>query len=1397
MAIILAWVLLFSNVGGPLICHAKASSQTEQEELEEENDILPDAEVSQEHAGAKILPAAAEAMTDRSERYKINRHLLSEGANYTTDEGDKAYSNIVDKKVTVDSIRAKGGKYAKCKPEGKVKEGIDKEHYYKLAFENKVGSYVNGGYYDNKGQHHGAVHMVEKFYKKYQVYSQVYSYTVTDDATMTVDYYYFIYIWWELIDDDYHKSSDADYLTYCLQYGVSISKDDTAYAKEKQTYDALTEKEKYKVACAIYYGPHREKGGQYYTTLKKKLNADSKGYDPSTWSRTMWHRYAATQFYIWTVTNSDKFSHGDAVATAKQFDKAYPTENESCYNFYVQLKAYAENAVRLPRFMSDDSKTTSKETLSLQTDGCYAVTLHDANAMIKTGTFSCDNSDVEIQVISDTELMLKSAKPVALANLTFQKKEQVPDANGLWYYANNKSQNMVDSIVSVTDCVGYLQLQTSDTDDTPLKVHKVGAATGKAYANAGYAVFTSWKSAAVYDPETKKTMVDEKGNTLKSSDYIAGLIYQTETGQPWNFTVYSEAKETELRKTGYNVKTVYHLAYYVKKGCTSNALPATYCITTDETGWAQTGKIKRRVVDGQDVTYYGYYMVEFQAPEHCEPAYPVKVENGSLTEGICCLKWNTPEEYNQSAKTQVDEEHTGGIKIYKYETGSMLPLKNVVFHIYEDAECTRLYREVTTGEDGYAYADQMAPGTYYVKEKYGQGIHVKDQSVTEVQISSDELTVIDKSNTPITVRIHLQKKADGTLFPEGFSPEDYSVAGAEYTLYAAEDIIGSNGTVLFHKDDLVYTMVCDDSGYAQVPMKFAQEHLRLGSYYVKETKAPYGYELDNTKYLVEAWNPEAAVSEATEAKVSEADVDRDEFTEENSVYNIWVDVAAEKPVTKSIRLHKTANNTDCQGNWSTGDLEGAIFSVYCVDKMAADGLEVTKDNYKMIPFIDGEYDAYRAIICEDGANVHQMVTDAKGVAETSKLLAGNYVVVECKAPAGYDLTAPIWVSLPEDADEDYAYVEAVDQMLTGTITISKVGDLPVQTQTQDTAFGTVHQLVFEKRALAGVEFVIYDENLQAIQRVTTRSDGQAVTGELPLGTYYVQESKTLHGLVLDQQYYTARITEGNKHEIIDAYVKLQNDVMQAEVAIYKEGEMVVPSPDGAFSIATGPLEGVTFGVYNKTDIFSADGSLLLPAATLMGIATTNEEGEALLTGKLLPGTYYYQELRTLEGYVIDSRRYEFSLSLTSNQPIERIEVNRESPVMNYFYNAAVRLHKVDGTNASVRLEGVEFALYDAQTNECVGYYTTDKNGEIKIDRMPFGSWYFKETKPLKGYQVDTTQYTFTISETGNAIDLVVKNYPTIDLGYKESSKVGVVFTIGIVFVVCGLILGVVKRKRRK
>lgn len=67
-----------------------------------------------------------------------------------------------------------------------------------------------------------------------------------------------------------------------------------------------------------------------------------------------------------------------------------------------------------------------------------------------------------------------------------------------------------------------------------------------------------------------------------------------------------------------------------------------------------------------------------------------------------------------------------------------------------------------------------------------------------------------------------------------------------------------------------------------------------------------------------------------------------------------------------------------------------------------------------------------------------------------------------------------------------------------------------------------------------------------------------------------------------------------------------------------------------------------------------------------------------------------------------------------------------------------------------RLAGASFALYYRQ-NEWEEYelysarqYITDGNGEINLDNLPEGQYYFVEVKPPLGYQPDATRHYFTI-----------------------------------------------------
>lgn len=206
-----------------------------------------------------------------------------------------------------------------------------------------------------------------------------------------------------------------------------------------------------------------------------------------------------------------------------------------------------------------------------------------------------------------------------------------------------------------------------------------------------------------------------------------------------------------------------------------------------------------------------------------------------------------PEGYNLSDKTYtvVVEEHRdetlvfeyfntkirGNIKLKKVgEDGE--GLENAEFSIYKstDTEFKVPISTVKSNLDGEILFENVAYGEYKIKEtKAPEGYNLSDK-VLEAKITTQDevvdLTTNPVSNTKIRGNIEILKRNRNTHNP---------LKGATIGLYSVIDMLidekisGDDGRVVF-------------------------ENLEYGSYYFKETKAPSGYILDNTKYYFDIEN---------------------------------------------------------------------------------------------------------------------------------------------------------------------------------------------------------------------------------------------------------------------------------------------------------------------------------------------------------------------------------------------------------------------------------------------------------------------------------------------------------------------------------------------------------------
>ncbi len=148
-----------------------------------------------------------------------------------------------------------------------------------------------------------------------------------------------------------------------------------------------------------------------------------------------------------------------------------------------------------------------------------------------------------------------------------------------------------------------------------------------------------------------------------------------------------------------------------------------------------------------------------------------------------------------------------------------------------------------------------------------------------------------------------------------------------------------------------------------------------------------------------------------------------------------------------------------------------------------------------------------------------------------------------------------------------------------------------------------------------------------------------------------------------------------------------------------------------------PLAGVVFRLFDANGNKIADG-------------TTDATGKVTFSGLRL-GKYVYQEISTVDGYVLDETKYDFSLT-TANL---NIKVTRE----NVLAKGSITVRKVDATGAP--LAGAELLLEtsaDGKTWTEVGRVTTDKIGVAKWENLKTGVQYrVTETKAPAGYTLLT------------------------------------------------------------
>ena len=629
------------------------------------------------------------------------------------------------------------------------------------------------------------------------------------------------------------------------------------------------------------------------------------------------------------------------------------------------------------------------------------------------------------------------------------------------------------------------------------------------------------------------------------------------------------------------------------------------------------------------------------------------------------------------------------IKVVKVdaETGKTIPYAGAGFQIYDPVgnkvSMTFTYPTPTTIDTFYTDAD----GQLVTPEKldYGKGYslvevqapygYVLDSTPVSFDVTEENSTQeggitlikVDKPNMAQKGTISVEKTGE-VFFGVNVSGEEdedviyqpvYKVkglAGAVYEITADEDVITPDGTLRYHKGDVVDTVTTDEDGTAK------SKELYLGKYNVVETKAPTGMVINKEKHSVELTyaGQDVAVTETATSFVNERQkvkislekiLEQDEIFgigKNNEIKNISFGLYAKEDVVSS---SGTVIPADGLIEIITLDENGAAtantdlpFGSYYIKEIATDEHYILSDiQYPFTFKYAGQDTETVEIKVNDGKPIenkliygsvsgkkidengevlggaligifkadeteftkeHAIMTatsEKDGSFSFAKVPYGKWIVREIEAPEGFVLDDTSYeVNIGEN--EQVIEVEITDEYIHGNIELTKV------------------DADYQDNKLTGATFEVFkevngdgklDDGDELIGNLEETATGIYEMKELLYGKYLVRETKAPEGFVLDKSVYSVFIEKDETTYKVEnkAGVGFINEAMKGNLKIKKTS-------------SDGKVEGFTFRVtgvngYDSTFTTDKNGEISVDGLRI-GEYTVSEVSDNVSAGYILP-----------------------------------------------------------------------------------------------------------------------------------------------------------------------------------
>ena len=692
-------------------------------------------------------------------------------------------------------------------------------------------------------------------------------------------------------------------------------------------------------------------------------------------------------------------------------------------------------------------------------------------------------------------------------------------------------------------------------------------------------------------------------------------------------------------------------------------------------------------------------------------------------------------------------------------------LKGAVYELKDRAG--NVIKTLITDENGKASAKEIPLGAYTLTEKTASKGYDLSTSVVNIDFADEQtISLVGKGclietpkNDPIGLEI--VKNDSKTLeVPQG----DATLEGAQFTVkyyngFYEKNNLPSTPTrtwILQTKErdgkyraglSNTYKVSGDEFYYDENN----QPILPLGTITIKETKAPVGYLLEGVKLNVTDTST-GKISTVTDEKYVALITEQYQGAKLQFGNDANQMIVQEKVKKQRIQLFKSGEREGISG--VVKGLQGAEFTW----KLKSEVDNVGWDNAKTYSVI---------------------TTNENGRAITDYLPYGKYLVRETKTPKDY-MTAPDFtVSVTKDSSEyneleQIKFVSVNNKPFTAYVKLIKVDDETGKKVTLNSASFKIKDAHgnYVTQKVAGTK----------VDTFTTNSDNRVIpvvekgTVTLPLmlnaGTYTIEEAVTPKGFLDLENPVEFVISSTYDYDVNQdadpvVEVKIKNKQPKGEIKLNKTVANLDTDTD---LVDRSDLSKIHFVLKAKEDIYSSiDGSLILKKDSIIttensdvivnvgsevgnGIYALSSDGHLDISNlpmSIQGASYYLQEVKTLDGCILDDSKYEVTFNQDDNTTkfyIKSFDINNETT--NFEFN------KTDITGDK-EVEGAQLAITDEDGNVVDQWVSTDK--AHSIEGLVVGKTYtLSETVTAEDY-VKATDIKFTVKNSSELETVIMKD----------------------------------------